>query len=142
MQARRIDAPNHLAQIAPHLAVRHGTQSTQHGLEQFGKRQRIAQAVGVGEGRTRGGLGADMIEPRLMAGHRRPDCAQRLRAGKLSVEQRDKLMPRFELAHQFIAPVPGHQGVEKCPRKQFEQIVEDGILVAHGVDPILCPDDS
>jgi hypothetical protein len=35
-----------------------------------------------------------------------------------------------------------HKSIELSPRNQFEQVMEDAILVPHGVGSCSCPDDS
>lgn len=46
-----------------------------------------------------------MIKPRLMARHRRFDVAQRMRARKLTEQQRRQLPLGGETANQFVGPV-------------------------------------
>jgi hypothetical protein len=60
----------------------------------------------------------------------------------LAVQQRDQLVTGLELAHEVIAPMLVHKSIELAPWNEFEQIVENAILVPHGVDPLSCPDDS
>jgi hypothetical protein len=60
----------------------------------------------------------------------------------LTEQQRNELLPGLELAHQLIRPVLIHKPIEDRPRKKFQDVVEDAILVAHGVAPFSSPDDS
>ena len=138
VQAGRVDQQDHVVHLAPNRARRHA----QHVLEQSGKHQGAAAPVGVRKGRAPRNSPADVIEPRLVARHRRFDLAQRAGAGQLAVQQRDQLVTGLELAHQFIAAVLVHKPIERAPRNEFEQIVENAILMPHGVDPLSCPDDS
>ncbi|MGZ8369338.1 MAG: hypothetical protein ACXWVK_11695, partial [Rhodoplanes sp.] len=46
------------------------------------------------------------------------------------------------LANEFIAPVFFHKSVEHSPRNEFKKMVQNAILMPHGVDPCSCPDDS
>jgi hypothetical protein len=85
---------------------------------------------------------ADVIKPRLVARHRGFDLAQRTGAGQLAVQQRNQLVTGLELAYQFVAAVLVHKPIEHGPRNQFEQFVENAMLMPHGVDPLSCPDVS
>jgi hypothetical protein len=76
-----------------------------------------------------------------MALKRGDDLAQRIRPGELAVKKRDKLVARGQLAHEFIAPMPLHKPIEDDPRNEFQNIAENSILMAHGVDPFSSPDD-
>jgi hypothetical protein len=40
-----------------------------------------------------------------------------------------------EPADQFIAPVLLHKPIERRPPDEFQNAMEDAVLVAHGVDP-------
>ena len=137
-QAGRVDEMHDLA----HFAAQSGRRHAEHPFEQAGEYLRAAAAIGVGEGGAAHALGADVIEPALVARHRRFDVAQRGGAGELRKQQRDQLIAGRELAHQFVAPVLFHKLVEGRPRDKFENAMEDAILMAHGVDPFLCPDES
>jgi hypothetical protein len=35
-----------------------------------------------------------------------------------------------------------HKSVEHSPRNEFKKMVQNAILMPHGVDPCSCPDDS
>ena len=131
MQTGRVDEPDHVAQLAPGPARRHA----QHVLEQPGKHQGTAAAIGIRKGGAPRDLSTDVIEPRLMAGHRDFDLAQRTGAGQLAVEKRDELVTGLELAHQIIAAVFLYEPFERAPRNQFQHMVQDAILMPHGVDP-------
>lgn len=87
-------------------------------------------------------LPADMIKPAPMARHRGFDLTQRGGAGQLAVQKRDELVTGLELANEFIAPVFFHKSVEHSPRNEFKKMVQNAILMPHGVDPCSCPDDS
>jgi hypothetical protein len=54
----------------------------------------------------------------------------------------DELFARLEFAHQRVAPILLHKSVEASPGNEFEKIVENTILVPHGVDPFSCPEES
>jgi hypothetical protein len=75
-----------------------------------------AAAIGIGEGGAHRLFGAQMIEPRPMAGHGRFDLAQRGGAGKLPKQQGDQLIAGRELAHEFIAPRACPQADRRPPR--------------------------
>jgi ribonuclease PH len=49
--------------------------------------------------------------------------------------KRDKRVLRFERSQKLIRPVLFPKAVENRPRDQFQDGVEDAILLAHGVDP-------
>jgi hypothetical protein len=83
-----------------------------------------------------------MIEPRLMAGHHRFDFPQRRSASKLGKQQRFELMARRKAAHRIVGAEFADQSVESRPRDQFEEVVENAIGMAHGVDPFSCPSES
>jgi hypothetical protein len=130
-QARRVDQAHRVA----HLAAKAPRGGGQHVREQLGEDARIAVAIGVGEGRALRRAGARVIKPRPMARHHRLDFAQRGRAAELGEQQRQELMPRREAPHRLVGAEFGDQFVKRRPRNQFEQVVEDAIGVAHGVDP-------
>jgi hypothetical protein len=69
----RVDQPHGMG----HFAAEPAACARKHRLEQAGKDAEITGAVGVGEGRALRGERAAMIEPALMARHRRLDLAQR-----------------------------------------------------------------
>jgi hypothetical protein len=56
------------------------------------------------------------------------------RAGRT---KRDKRVLRFEPSHKLSCPVFIHKAVENRPGNQFQDVVKDAILVAHGVDPFM-----
>ncbi len=60
----------------------------QNGFEQAGKDAEIARSVGIGEGQALRRDRAAMIEPALMARHRRFDLAQRCCAAQLREQER------------------------------------------------------
>jgi hypothetical protein len=78
-----------------------------------------------------------MVEPPLMARHRRLDLAQRGRAAQLSEEKRRQMLARGEPARPLVAPMFPNQPVEGRPGNQFQNIVEDAIPVPHGFDPFV-----
>ena len=77
-----------------------------------------------------------------MAGHHRFDLAQRRSAAQLGKQQRYELIARLETARRRVGPVFINQFVESRPRNQFEDVMEDAIGMAHGVDPFSCPVES
>jgi hypothetical protein len=70
------------------------------------------------------------------------DVAQRRGACQLGEQQRNELMARRETARQRVRPIFAHQPVEGRPRHEFEDVVKNGFLKAHGVDIFSCPRES
>ena len=64
-----------------------------------------------------------------------PRSRERGRPGQLAEKQRDELLARREPAHQVVAPCSSTSLSNVAPRNEFENIVENAILVSHGVDP-------
>jgi hypothetical protein len=78
-----------------------------------------------------------VIEPALVAGHRRLDLAQRAGAAQLGEKKRRQLLARGEAARPLVAPMLPNQSLERRPGNQFQKIVEDAIPVPHGFDPFV-----
>src|ERR1043165_864320 len=83
-------------------------------------------------------MGAQMVEPRRMARQAGFDRAQALGPGKLSIDERDQLVPRGQPAHFLVRPVPLHQPIHNIPRHEVQHRAKYCILVAHGVDLLPC----
>jgi hypothetical protein len=132
-QARRIDQPHRVGHLAAQAAALLG----QHRFEQAGKDPEIPVTVGVGEGRAFRRERARMIEPALMARHRRFNAAQRTRAAQLREQKRVQVLPGGEAARPPVSPVLVHQSVERRPRHKFQKIVKDAIPVPHGLGPFV-----
>ena len=132
-----IDQPHRVGHLAPEATLG----SSQHRLEQAGKDPEVPIAVGVGEGRTLRRDRAGMIEPALMAGHRRLDLAQRARPAQLRKKQRVQMLARGEAARSLVGSMRLDQAIEGGPRDKFQKIVKDAIPVAHGL-VLSCPDKS
>jgi hypothetical protein len=80
-----------------------------------------------------------MIEPPLMARHRRLDLAQRPGAAQLREQKRAQVLARGEAARPLVAPMLPNQPVEGRPRNAFQKIVKDAIPVPHGFDLFRVP---
>jgi hypothetical protein len=78
-----------------------------------------------------------MIEPALMARHRRFDFAQGRSAAELGEQKRAQVLARGEAARSLVAPMLPNQPVEGRPRDQFQKIVKDAIAVSHGFGPFV-----
>ena len=76
-----------------------------------------------------------MIEPRLMARHHGFDFAQRRSAAELREHQHQELIAGRKATRRLVGPIFVDQPVEGRPRDEFEDVVENAIGVAHGVDP-------
>jgi hypothetical protein len=107
-----------------------------HQRQQFGKRRARPQRVGIRQGRPLRQLGAQVIEPRLLARHAVDDVAQARRPGQLAIQQRDELAFRRQPAHPSIGPVLFHQALEIRPRHLLQQIMKHAILMQHGICPL------
>jgi hypothetical protein len=83
-----------------------------------------------------------MIEPRLMARHHDFDFAQRRSAAELSEQQHEELIAGRKATRRLVGPLFVDQPVERRPRDEFEDVVENAIGVAHGIDPFMCPSES
>jgi hypothetical protein len=78
-----------------------------------------------------------MIEPPLMAGHRRLDLPKRGSAAQLREQKRAQVLARGETARPLVAPVLPNQPVEGGPGNPFQNIVKDAIPVPHGFGPFV-----
>jgi hypothetical protein len=83
-EASRVDQPHR----GDHLAAQPAVLARQHRLEQAGEDAEVPIAIGVGEGRALRRDRAAMIEPALMARHRRLDLAQRAGPAQLGEKKR------------------------------------------------------
>ncbi len=79
-----------------------------------------------------------MIEPRLVALHRRDDLAEARGAGKLTVQQRHELALRAERANAAVGLVLLHTPLERSPGNELQDVVKEAILVAHGANLLPC----
>ena len=70
-----------------------------------------------------------------MARHHGFDLAQRGGAGELAVQQHKELMAGRKASRPIVGPIFVDQSVERRPRNEFEDVVQNAIRVAHGVDP-------
>jgi hypothetical protein len=118
-------------------AAQPAARACQNRFEQAGKDAEIAGPVGVGEGRALRRDRAAMIEPALMARHRRFDLAQRRCAAQLREQERGQVLARGEAARPLVAPMLRNQPVKGRPGNPFQKIVEDAIAVSHGFDPFV-----
>ena len=131
LHARRIDQVDGLANGAAQVALR----LADHGAEQLAEHRRGPPGVGVGQGGTRHRLGPHVIEPHrvaLQAAHHLPQAG---RPRQLSVQQRNELVLGRKAANVLVRPVLGNQSIKLAPRNLLQQVVENAILVPHGVDP-------
>ena len=78
-----------------------------------------------------------MIEPALMARHRRPDLAQRPGPAQLGKKQRVQILARGEAARSLVGSMSLDQPIESAPRDKFQNIVKDAIPVPHGFGPFV-----
>src|SRR5262249_22708234 len=131
MKAGRVNQADHFAHVAPELATGHA----EHVFEQAGKHQRTASSIGIRKGGARRHPPADVIKSPLMARHRGFNGAKRIGPCQLTEQKRNELMSRLELANEFIRPVFLHKTIENRPRNQFQDVMQDAILMPHGVDP-------
>jgi len=97
-QPSLIDRPHGVGHLATEAAACLG----QHDPEQAGKDAKIAGAVGVGEGRALRRGRASVIEPALMARHRRLDLTQRGSAPQLGEKQGAEMLARGEAARALV----------------------------------------
>lgn len=74
-----------------------------------------------------------------MALHPGRDLPQARSAGKLAKQQRNQLILRAQAADPIIRTVPLDQAIEYIPRNPLQYIVQNAILMPHGVDPLSCP---
>ena len=81
----------------------------------------VPGAVGVGEGRAPRRDGARVIEPALMARHRRLDLPQRRSPAQLRKQKRAQVLARGETARPLVAPMLRNQPVEGRPRDEFQK---------------------
>ena len=91
--------------------------------------------VGIGERGALGCGGPQVIQARVLAGHRRLDLAQARSARQLRVQQSDQLALAAELAHAPVRAVLVHKRIEAAPGNALQQAVQERIVVPHGVDP-------
>ena len=86
--------------------------------------------------------GAEVIEPCLVARHRRHDLAQARGAAELAVQQRNQLPFRAQLARQFIRAVLLHKPIEVDARERASIGREIRYSGAAWLDPSPCPKTS
>ena len=113
--------------------------ATDHLGEQFGEQRSRAFGIGVGQRRALHGASANMVEARLVAVQTADDLPQAPRPGKLAVKQRYQLVPAAQPPHPTVRSVRRHQTLERCPGNTLQQVVENAIVVAHGIEPPPCP---
>jgi hypothetical protein len=78
-----------------------------------------------------------MIEPALVARHRRLDLTQRASAAQLRKQKRAQVLARGEMARPLVGPELIHHPVESRPGNPFQEIVKDAIPVPHGFGPFV-----
>lgn len=105
----------------------------QQHLEQLDKNIGRAPPVGVGQRRALRRLDAWMIKPVRVALERRLDLTQAARARQLRVNERHELALRRQRAHVLVSLVPVHQTRERVPRHRLQQLVNQAIMVPHGI---------
>ena len=67
------------------------------------------------------------------------DRAQAGRPGKLPVQQGNELALRRQTPHALVRVMRRYEPIELGPRNPLQEIVENAILVPHGVAPLSCP---
>ena len=133
--AGRVDQIGRLADLAPQAPMG----ATDHLGKQRGEQRSRAFGIGVGQRRALHGASANMVEARLVAVQTAHDLPQAPRPGKLAVKQRYQLVPTAQPPHPTVRSVRRHQTVERCPGNTLQQVVENAIVVAHGIEPPPCP---
>jgi hypothetical protein len=113
LEPARVDQIGRLGQAAAQTAMG----ARDHQGQQFGKRRTRPQRVGIRQGRPLRQLGAQVIEPRLLARHPVDDVAQARRPGQLAIQHRDQLAFRRQPANPSIRPVHLHQTLKFRPRQ-------------------------
>jgi hypothetical protein len=76
-----------------------------------------------------------MIEPRLMVRHHRFHLTKRRSAAELGEQQHEELIAGRKATRRLVGPISVDQPVKGRPRNEFEDVVENAIGMAHGVDP-------
>jgi hypothetical protein len=109
-----------------------------HMRGELGKERGRPLGVGVGQCGAGHAARPGMVEPRAVAGQARLDAAQRARPGELA-EQGEELVPAGQPPHAAVGAMLLDEPVEDRPRNLLGQLVKDGIVLAHGVDPRLGP---
>jgi hypothetical protein len=80
-----------------------------------------------------------MVEPHRMAFQPADDFPQTGYPRKLPVEQGDELALGRKSPHVLVRLVFADQAIKHVPRNLLQDIVENAILVPHGVAPISRP---
>jgi hypothetical protein len=60
----------------------------------------------------------------------------------MRIEQRDQMSLGLYHPTIPIGIVLLHKQIELCPRNLLQKVMKNDILMRHGADPFLCPDDS
>lgn len=85
-----------------------------------------AMLIGVGEGRTTRGFDSEVIEFPFGGREAVANLAERLGSTEVTEKHRDELLPAGEAASVTLGIVVPGELLELHPRKQFENLAEDG----------------
>ena len=80
-----------------------------------------------------------MVKAAGVAVHRHLDLAQRGRARKLGEQQRHQMRLGGQLAHPSIRLVLFHKFLELPPGQMLQKLVQDAIVMTHGIVSFSCP---
>src|SRR6056297_4209770 len=128
------------AQTRREMAAQPAPRPPGHGREQRLVDRGGTRRIGIRKARTRDRPGPRVMQARPLTGHAGLHLAQAPRARKLGVEHRQKLVPTAQPPHPIVAAMAAHQPVERGPVNPLGQLLKYGIMMAHGVDPVLAPE--
>src|ERR1700744_1266690 len=108
-------------------------------LQQAAKHLRWPLSIGIRQRRSPDRRSTQMLETRAMARQSHNDLAQTAGAGKLAVQQRDKLILARQSTNPSIRIMFFHKPFKPSPRQKLQNVAEYCILMRHGADLHSCP---